>query len=159
MIVKPDVFYQTSTPLANDELNELFAASWPGHRWCDFRPILQHSLAYLCAYEGTTLIGYVNLAWDGGIHAFVLDTTVHPGWRRRGIGTELVRRAAQVARERGIERLHVDYEPRLRDFYAGCGFQHTAAGLMSLSPDNQGRRCREEPSGRTSESESCCTCP
>lgn len=78
------------------------------------------------------MIGFVNLTWDGGIHAFLLDTTVHPDLRRRGIGTELVRRAAVVARERGIEWLHVDFEPRLSGFYRNCGFRRTAAGLMNL---------------------------
>jgi GNAT superfamily N-acetyltransferase len=134
--VKRGILCQTSPPLTSDELNKLFAESWPEHRWRDFRPILQHSLAYLCAYDGATLIGYVNLAWDGGIHAFVLDTTVHPDWRRQGIGTELVRRAVAVARKRGIEWLHVDCEPHLRTFYGACGFQHTTAGLMHLFSDH-----------------------
>jgi GNAT superfamily N-acetyltransferase len=118
--------------VTNEDLNALFAASWPEHPWCDFHSILSHSLAYVCAYQGERLVGYVNLAWDGGIHAFVLDTTVHPGTRRRGIGTELVKRAGAVARERGIVWLHVDFEPHLREFYRRCGFRHTEAGLMRL---------------------------
>ena len=134
------IYYCISPALPNGELNGLFAVSWPHHRWRDFRSILSHSLAYVCAYWqhdlDRALVGYVNLAWDGGIHAFLLDTTVHPDWRRRGIGTELVRRAAAVARERGIDWLHVDCEPHLRDFYTGCGFRYTTAGLMNLYTDN-----------------------
>ena len=134
--------YRVRPPLTNDALNALFVVSWPDHLWRDFRPLLRHSLAYVCAYltssrhDDIVLIGFVNLAWDGGIHAFLLDTTVHPDWRRRGIGTELVRRAAQVARERGIEWLHVDCEPHLQSFYRECGFQQTAAGLMNLLSDD-----------------------
>jgi GNAT superfamily N-acetyltransferase len=135
MSTSSTILYRVRPQLTNDELNALFVVSWPNYRWRDFRPVLSHSLAYLCAYDGTTLIGYVNLAWDGGIHAFVLDTTVHPDWQRRGIGTELVRRAAAVASEWGIEWLHVDCEPHLRDFYAGCGFQHTTAGWMHLTSE------------------------
>jgi GNAT superfamily N-acetyltransferase len=126
------ILYRTRAPLTNDELNGLFVLSWPNHQWRDFLPILSHSLSYVCAYERQALIGFVNLAWDGGLHAFLLDTTVHPAWRRRGIGAELVRRAVETARERGIEWLHVDCAPHLRTFYAGCGFQDTAAGLMRL---------------------------
>ena len=66
------------------------------------------------------------------IHAFLLDTTVHPAWQRRGIGRELVRQATQAARERGMEWLHVDYEPHLDAFYRGCGFTPTLAGLIRL---------------------------
>ena len=78
------------------------------------------------------MVGFVNLAWDGGIHAFILDTTVHPDARRNGIGLELVRQAAKAAKKNGITWLHVDYEPDLREFYQKCGFRHTEAGLIAL---------------------------
>ena len=126
------IIYRTSPSISNKALNALFQASWPDHHWRDFEPVLNHSLATICAYQGERLIGFVNLAWDGGLHAFVLDTTVHPDLRRRGIGAELVRCATVVARQRGIEWLHVDFEPRLAAFYHDCGFRHTAAGLMNL---------------------------
>jgi GNAT superfamily N-acetyltransferase len=74
----------------------------------------------------------VNVAWDGGAHAFLLDTTVHPDHQRQGIATALVRRAVDLARERGAHWLHVDYEPHLDGFYRGCGFRPTAAGLIAL---------------------------
>jgi ribosomal protein S18 acetylase RimI-like enzyme len=93
---------------------------------------LKHSLAYLCAYVQVELIGFVNLAWDGAIHAFLLDTTVHPGWQHQGIGQQLVKEAANVARARGIHWLHVDYDAHLEGFYRGCGFRFTHAGLMRL---------------------------
>jgi len=127
------VLYRVSPPIDHEALNELFAASWPGHRERDFGPVLEHSLVYVCAYNAGALVGYVNLAWDGGVHAFLLDPTVHPAYRRRGIGTALVRRAAAVAQERGVRWLHVDYLPELAPFYRGCGFRHTEAGLMDLS--------------------------
>ncbi len=77
-------------------------------------------------------MGYVNVAWDGGVHAFILDTCVHPDYRRRGIGIQLVKEATQVARARGVHWLHVDFEPHLADFYRQCGFRHTDAGLSRL---------------------------
>jgi GNAT superfamily N-acetyltransferase len=127
------ITYRISPAVANDAMNALFAAAWPHHGWSDFTQVLSRSLAYVCAYQHDRLIGFVNLAWDGGMHAFLLDTTVHPDFQRRGIGGELVARAAQAAREHGIAWLHVDYEPHLESFYRGCGFRHTEAGLMRLS--------------------------
>ena len=94
--------------------------------------MLNHSLSYICAYLDERLVGFVNLAWDGGIHAFLLDTTVHPDVRRQGIGVQLVAEAVKVAQERGIEWVHVDYEPHLRGFYERCGFRDTEAGLIHL---------------------------
>ena len=126
------IIYRTSPSVSNQALNALFEASWPDHCWRDFEPILGHSLATICAYQDERLVGFVNLAWDGDRHAFLLDTTVHPDLRRRGIGTELVHRATAVARQRGVEWLHVDFEQHLEAFYHRCGFRHTAAGLINL---------------------------
>jgi GNAT superfamily N-acetyltransferase len=126
------ISYRISPAVANEALNVLFATAWPDNVWSDFAPVLSRSLAYVCAYQQERLIGFVNLAWDGGIHAFLLDTTVHPEFQRLGIGRELVARAAYIARERGMAWLHVDYEPHFEAFYHSCGFRHTAAGLMRL---------------------------
>ncbi len=125
--------YRVSPAVSNEDLNAIFAAAWSGHTWRDFEPVLSRSLAYVCAYAGETLIGFVNLAWDGLTHAFLLDTTVHPDWQRRGIGRELVQRATAVARERDVDWLHVDYESHLDGFYRSCGFEPTLAGLIRLS--------------------------
>lgn len=119
-------------PLADDALNRLFAAAWPGHTPRAFAPILRHSLAYLGAFADDQLVGFVNLAWDGGVHAFLLDPTVHPRWQRRGLGARLVHTAADVARAHGVEWLHVDYKPHLDAFYRACGFTPTLAGLRRL---------------------------
>lgn len=127
-----DLVYSVSPPLTNDELNELLDAVWPDHTWRDFRPVLDRSLAFVCARRESRLIGFVNLAWDGGEHAFILDTAVHPEFRRRGVGRELVRRAVAEAEGRGLKWVHVDFEPHLRGFYERCGFRDTAAGLIRL---------------------------
>ena len=124
--------YFISPPLTNDELNGLNEAAWPEHTWRDFQPVLSRSLAFVCAYHENRLVGFVNLAWDGGEHAFILDTLVHPNFRRRGIGRELVRRAVAAAEEHGLQWVHVDFEPHLQKFYELCGFRHTAAGLIHL---------------------------
>ena len=95
--------------------------------------MLSRSLAYISAHYGIQLIGFVNVATDGGVHAFLLDTSVHPDFQHRGIGTELVRRAIEAAKGRGAQWLHVDYEPRLEGFYRACGFEPTLAGLVDLT--------------------------
>lgn len=127
----------TSPPLNNDALNRLFADAWQGHVWRDFQPILRHSLLYVAAFDHNELIGFVNVAWDGGVHGFLLDTTVHPNYQRQGIGRQLVGAAIAASRERSIEWLHVDYEPYLTAFYAACGFGSTNAGLVNLVQPRQ----------------------
>lgn len=97
-----------------------------------------HSLGWVCAFDddgrdGRGLVGFVNVAWDGYVHAFVLDTAVARRARHRGIGRELVRVAAERAAAAGCEWLHVDFDDELRAFYFGaCGFTPTNAGLIRL---------------------------
>ena len=81
------------------------------------------------------LVGFVNVAWDGGDHAFLIDTKVRPDHQRRGIGTELVRIAARQAKQAGCEWMEVDFDDELAPFYYdACGFAPTRAGLLHL-PD------------------------
>lgn len=127
-----DINYQISPAVTNDELNALFANAWESHTTRDFLQVLSHSLLYVCARHKTELIGFVNVAWDGASHAFILDTTIHKDFRRRGIGIQIVKHAAEASKKRGVEWLHVDFEPHLEDFYRKCGFRHTAAGLINL---------------------------
>lgn len=124
--------FRISPVVTNEELNTLFVTAWENHVASDFTPILSRSLLYVCSYDGDRLVGFVNLAWDGGIHAFLLDTTVHADYQRMGIGVMLVQKAVEAARGRGIEWVHVDYEPHLKAFYARCGFRPTEAGLLNL---------------------------
>ena len=80
------------------------------------------------------LVGFVNVAWDGEDHAFLVDTKTRGSHQHRGIGRELVRHAVSNARAAGCEWLHVDFKPELARFYfEACGFRRTDAGLIHLS--------------------------
>ena len=58
----------------------------------------QHSLGWVCAREGRDLAGFVNVGWDGGVHAFILDTLVTGRVRGQGVGTRLIAVSAENAR-------------------------------------------------------------
>jgi len=127
------VEYRLNPDLTNEQLRTFFSDAWPtGEYTEDFAPILAQSLGYICAFLRQELVGFVNVVWDGATHAFLLDPTVRAGIRRQGIGSELVRRARELARSKGAEWLHVDYEPHLCEFYQKCGFIKTEAGLVNL---------------------------
>jgi GNAT superfamily N-acetyltransferase len=92
-----------------------------------------HSLGWVVARDGSRLVGFVNVLWDGLVHAWIQDTMVSAAARHRGVGTELVRMAREGARAAGCEWLHVDFDDHLRDFYFGaCGFRPTTAGVIAL---------------------------
>lgn len=123
---------------ADAALDALWRASWGSGAGDYCRKVLPRSLAHIGAYNGDRLVGFVNVAWDGGIHAFILDTTVHPDVRRQGIAVELLNAAGEAARERGAEWLHVDFEPQLESLYRRAGFLPTAAGLIHLKLQKAG---------------------
>ncbi len=119
----------------NVEVNALHAEGF-GHPllhddWSS--QVHQHSLGWVCARDETQLVGFLNVAWDGGVHAFLLDTMVAARARRHGVGTELVAMATDQARDAGCEWLHVDFEKHLRSFYLDtCRFTPTNAGVIAL---------------------------
>ncbi|MGD9675824.1 MAG: GNAT family N-acetyltransferase, partial [Candidatus Bipolaricaulia bacterium] len=91
------------------------------------------SLGWVTARDGRRLVGFVNVAWDGGVHAFLLDTMVARAYRRRGLATRLVKEATEQARAAGCEWLHVDFDEELRSFYLdACGFEPAPAGVIRL---------------------------
>ncbi len=124
--------YKVKPSLTNEQLNNLFEISWAEFLEKDFSKILVRSLTFVCAFKEGKLIGFVNIAWDGDLHAFLLDTTVHPDFRKQGIGTQLVLIGIEESKKRGIEWIHVDYELKLDHFYKKCGFKETKAGLLNL---------------------------
>jgi predicted N-acetyltransferase YhbS len=119
----------------NHAINALHAEAF-GHRVLvdDWQAqVHRHSLGWVCARDADRLVGFLNVAWDGGVHAFVLDTMVAADVRRRGVGRALVAMAVREARAAGCEWLHVDFEPQLRTFYVeACGFTPTDAGVIQL---------------------------
>lgn len=120
--------------LTDDELVTLTQShgGTPQAGWWDrIRP---HSLGWVTArLDDGTLIGFVNVAWDGCDHSFLIDTKVRPDQQRRGIGAELVRIAAWHAKEAGCHWMEVDFEEDLAPFYYdACGFAPTRAGLLRL---------------------------
>ena len=127
-----DILYLVCADLSDDALNGLSLACWPGDMPQQYGQVLAHSLLFVSAHVGGLLVGFVNIAWDGGEHGFLLDTRVHPDFRHRGIGTGLVKRAVSEAGARDLKWVHVDFEPHLKKFYADCGFFDTEAGLVRL---------------------------
>ena len=80
------ISYEWRGEFTSAEANALHAECF-GHpvlgddEW-DWRgQVERHSLGWVCARDGAELVGFVNVAWDGVVHAFVLDTMVTPAQR------------------------------------------------------------------------------
>ena len=130
--------YEWRGTFGNQEINLLHAEAFqtrvfdePEWDWVEL--VHRHSLGWVVARQGPALAGFVNVLWDGLVHAWLQDVMVAAAARAQGIGTELVRRARDGAAAAGCEYLHVDFEDHLRPFYLdACGFTPTNAGLLAL---------------------------
>ncbi len=119
--------------VTSDEINALARLCWDDHEGCDYNNILKHSLAWVTARaDDETLIGFYNLAWDGGRHALVFDLNVHPDFRRQGIALKMLEHAPRIAKESGVKYLHVDCDVSLEDLYKKAGYEMISAGIVYL---------------------------
>ena len=122
--------------LTDDEMVELVESHGGSAEagWWD--RIRSRSLGWVTARDPDgVLVGFVNVATDGGDHAFLIDTKTRGSYQRRGIGTRTVQLAAQHAKAAGCEWLHVDFDEEMARFYFdACGFISAPAGLIHL-PD------------------------
>lgn len=130
---------ETQGPVSDAELNALHAAAFD-HDLSSIpwnNRLTTRSLTWVTARmpDDGRLVGFVNVIGDGGAHAVLLDTMVHPDLQGRGVGRGLVRAAADEAARLGCQWLHADYEDKDAAFYEqGCGLSPTRAGLMRLRP-------------------------
>jgi GNAT superfamily N-acetyltransferase len=130
-----NITYEWRGPFTNEEVNALHAEAFEHRLVADdwTAKVARHSLGWACARDAAGLVGFVNVPWDGSVHAFIVDTMVARRAARRGFGKRLVAIAVEEARAAGCEWLHVDFEDELRPFYFdACGFQPTNAGLIAL---------------------------
>ena len=133
-----DVRYAWRGSFGNGEVNVLHAAAFGTRVFTDVEwdwvaLTDRHSRGWVVARDGDRLVGFVNVIWDGLVHAWIQDTMVSPADHHRGIGTQLVRLAVDAARAGGCEWLHVDFDDDLKAFYVdACEFVPTSAGLIAL---------------------------
>ena len=104
-------------------------SEWDWVDQCD-----RYSLGWVVARHDGRMVGFVNVLWDGLVHAFIEDVMVDAALRHRGIGVRLVRTARDGAKAAGCEFLHVGFDEDLRAFYIdACGFTPTGGGLIELA--------------------------
>jgi GNAT superfamily N-acetyltransferase len=124
-----------------DEIMPLLKQLWPTNPidWKAARDIFDRGLAsdrraYLCACLGETIIGFGTLMirdclWLQGDIGYICDLVVDREHRGAGVGTALVEKAVQIAKERGCRRVELDSGfPRTEAhrFYERRGFEKRA---------------------------------
>jgi ribosomal protein S18 acetylase RimI-like enzyme len=97
----------------------------------------------ILACEGEEVIGFTHagfganadesaLSYEAGVICAVL---VHPNYRRRGIGRELMRRAEEYLRERGAKKFQAGPSAPLDPFFFGMYGGSRPSGFLESDPD------------------------
>jgi GNAT superfamily N-acetyltransferase len=131
-----EIQYKWRGSFANDEANTLHADAFEHRKFEDDWQALvtEHSLGWVSARDGGELVGFVNVVWDGLVHAWIQDEMVASESRHRGVGVRLIEVARDQAKLAGCEWLHVDFDDHLRPFYFdAAGFEPTNGGLINLT--------------------------
>lgn len=110
---------------AGEQLRALYdAVGWSAYT--DDLPTLEAGLAgsawVVTAWEGAELVGLARIVSDGHTIAYLQDVLVRPIHHRRGIASELLRRAFAPFAHVRQHVLVTDAEPGQRAFYEASGF-------------------------------------
>jgi GNAT superfamily N-acetyltransferase len=104
-----------------DELSTLYRLAplgdWPPS---ELRTVFGNSMFTCFAYAGDDLAGAGRVLADGLDCAYIAHVAVHPAHQRRGLGTEIIRRLAGLAR--GHKKIILYANPGTEGFYIRLGF-------------------------------------
>lgn len=132
------ISYEWRAPFTNVEVNALHAEAFETRvfdeaEWNWQQLTAAHSMGWVVARDGDTLVGFANVVWDGLVHAWIQDVMVAASARGAGVGRQVVAVAVTEARAAGCEWMHVDFDDDLAAFYVdACGFRPASAGLIAL---------------------------
>ena len=110
--VQGTITYVWRAPFSNGEIHALHAAAFETRlfdesEWDWVAQTNRYSLGWVVARDDDRFVGFVNVLWDGLVHAFIEDVMVDDDYRHRGIGVGIVHAARDGARGAGCEFLHV----------------------------------------------------
>ena len=133
-----DIDFSWRGAFSNIEIHALHAAAFDTRlydetEWNWVEQCADHSLGWVVARDDGRFVGFVNVLWDGLVHAFIEDVMVDASVQHRGVGVGLVHAARDGAAAAGCEFLHVGFDDDLRPFYIdACGFTPVGGGLIEL---------------------------
>ena len=124
----PEIEYERVSSAPTEAIVDLYRAGGWWHESPRTRGIIadmiRGSFCFMLArtFEGR-IVGMARVISDGVSDAYIQDVVVLPGYRRLGIGRELIRRLTDFCLEREIEWIGLVSEPGTQKFYQNLGFR------------------------------------
>ena len=120
-------------PVEAPELNDLFRTNhWEVDPVEKLAAALTNSWGWVTARTADgRLVGFVQVISDGIRHAYILKMVVHPEFRRRGIGSRVMKELMALLNDHGMLPTLVA-TPGNEGFYAHFGFRPECRGMKAL---------------------------
>ena len=112
----------------NEEIIELYKS---GGWWKEYYDasrldsLIKRSFAFAIAVDNSTkkAIGMGRVISDGVSDAYLQDIVILPGYRKKGIGTKIIKFLLDYCLTHGILWIGLIAEPNQDDFYSSLGFK------------------------------------
>jgi len=128
-----DIIYKVGVKLPEQAISNLYLdAGWSNYTKDIPKLMLaiQHSLAVFSAWENHRLVGLIRLIGDGQTIVYIQDILVLESYKRRGIGSVLLRQALEAYSHVRQKVLLTDDVPETRGFYEANGFSSCDKGQV-----------------------------
>jgi len=113
----PNITYKKfSKKFPAKKLKFFFDESSPGKTIKQCQNIIDNSSLIIGAYNKARLVG-IGRSLDDKVYAFITDIIVNHNYRRKGIGSEIVKRLCSQLIKRNVKIIHCSAEKRLVKFY------------------------------------------
>lgn len=125
------IIYSESKDISIDKLHALFQAiGWKRDK-SKWPKVLEESTHIVCSYDGDTLVGFGRILEDGVMCMFY-DISVHPDYRRKGIGTSIMKKLIDKVKDKGYASIGLfawKENPDNISFYEKFGFEKASGGM------------------------------
>lgn len=98
--------------------------------------IIGNTYASAACFDGSRLVGFVDVISDGVDDALIRNLLVDPGYQRQGVALQLLQIVIEMTRADKIKTVNVLFEPELEALYSKAGFKIIRGGI--IDHENEG---------------------
>lgn len=122
--------YEFSSQVSVKDISKLRkSVGWNSMEDC-YKTSLKRSYFYICCYEESKLIGFLDVVSNGTTDAYIQDVMVNPEYQGKGVGTSLMNKAIKKLKEDNIYMISVIFTEALLPFYKKFGFYIMLSGQL-----------------------------
>lgn len=120
-----EIIYKTDKSYSTDDVKELFlSVDWLSGKYPErLKKALDHCETVVTAWDGSRLVGLINVIDDGELTAYVHYLCVNPEYQGLGIGKELLKQIREKYHDYLYIILIAEHEGLLM-YYKKNGFEH-----------------------------------